>query len=119
MDYDGHLCDLEIPQEQYDTFVSKIENSKGKYSWLYFKNKKDGTKLIKPIRRKIKFSEDKSCLWVNHIDRNEWCMVIPQSKSLPLSLRKDIWNRVNAPFYSQNSNGELGVWRRGQLYIIN
>jgi len=119
--YDGHLYDIEITQEQYNRFVSNIENSKGKYSWLYLKNKKDGTKLEKPIRRKIQFSEDKSCLWVNHINRNEWSIVVPKSKSLPHNLIIEIWEFKNlkASSYSINSKGELGVWRRGNLYIIN
>ena len=42
-------------------------------------------------------------------------------KSLPHNLIIEIreFKNLKASSYTINSNGELGVWRRGKLYIIN
>lgn len=74
---DGQLCDIEVDEEQYNTWVNNCKKNKTKSSWIYFKD------LDNTPRRKVKYDEENDVLTYNGLHKYQWGFII--CKNVPNS----------------------------------
>ena len=66
---DGQLCDIEVDEEQYNTWVNNCKKNKTKSSWIYFKD-------LDNTRRKVKYDEENKVLTYNGLHKHQWGFII-------------------------------------------